>query len=225
MTDLPTATHHGRTIPVPWFVPWVEGEPDFRFADATKIPQALRGSLCWVCGKTVVGSNRSFVIGPMCILNRISAEPGCHIECAEFSAAECPFLTHPKLKRPDTSDVPDEHMKPPAGFMCVENPGVVAVYTGKGWTGERHPGGYLVNLGWLPSSISWWHKGERLEPGFQATEIVWTALVAGVERVLAQAPTDHARAEAQVHFNTQVQVSWPLLPHAGKIPPPPTLEL
>ena len=39
-----------RGFPVPWFVSWEDGEPDFRVIGRGKIVQAVKQRRCWVCG-------------------------------------------------------------------------------------------------------------------------------------------------------------------------------
>jgi hypothetical protein len=123
MRDLPV--HRG--YPVPWFVAVVEGVPDFRIADGRKIAEAIRQSLCWICGKRISKGDRfGFVVGPMCAVNRISSEPPQHVECARFSAMACPFLTRPHAKRREAGR-PDGHVEP-GGTMIHRNPGVSLVW-------------------------------------------------------------------------------------------------
>jgi hypothetical protein len=94
--DLPTPLPSGvarlprrRGYPVPWFVGWIGGEPEFRMADSEKLALAVRRSLCWVCGDPIVGL-RAYLVGPMCAVNRTSAEPPSHVRCADWSARACP---------------------------------------------------------------------------------------------------------------------------------------
>src|SRR5215467_3774641 len=82
----------GRGYPVPWFVAWIRGEPDFRVIKPGGAEIAYHRNLCWLCGQRL-GTYKTFVIGPMCTLNRVSAEPPSHRDCAEFAAKACPFLT------------------------------------------------------------------------------------------------------------------------------------
>ena len=63
-----------RGYPVPWFVAWVNGEPEFRAADGRKFAQAVQHKLCWVCGEPL-GKWLAFPIGPMCAITRTTAEP------------------------------------------------------------------------------------------------------------------------------------------------------
>ena len=48
-----------KGYPVPWFVAWIDGVPDFRVADGRKLWEAVRHSRCWVCGDKL-GSKLAF---------------------------------------------------------------------------------------------------------------------------------------------------------------------
>lgn len=145
---------YGR--PVPWFVAWFDGEPDFRVIGHGKVRDAIRFDQCWVCGRTR-GRTAAFVIGPMCAVNRVSAEPPSHLECATYSARVCPFLTTPRMRRrernlPDTADEP-------AGGMIARNPGVTLVWSSRTWRPFRAPdGGVLFDVG-DPMQLAWWTEG------------------------------------------------------------------
>jgi hypothetical protein len=110
-----------RNFAVPWFVEWINGEPDFRVVDAHKIGEAIRYRKCWICGERL-GRFLVWLIGPMCIINRTSAEPPSHRDCAEYAVRVCPFLANPNMRR-------NEHKLPPetvsaAGHMLRRNPGL-----------------------------------------------------------------------------------------------------
>ena len=60
--------------PVPWFVDWIDGKPDFRVMDGRKYDRAIKHDLCWLCGQTL-GRFKVFTAGPMCAVNRTSGEP------------------------------------------------------------------------------------------------------------------------------------------------------
>jgi hypothetical protein len=59
-------------FPIPWFVQWIKGEPDFRIMDGEKLSIAVRHKRCWICGEQL-GQFMCFAIGPMCMINRVSA--------------------------------------------------------------------------------------------------------------------------------------------------------
>src|SRR5262245_63274309 len=91
--------------PVPYFVTWFDdhnnpcrdghGRPDFRVVDPQKVVGCYHRERCWICGDHM-GTNKAFVIGPMCAINRTTAEPASHYECAAYAVKACPFLTHPR---------------------------------------------------------------------------------------------------------------------------------
>jgi len=114
---------HGR--PVPWFVAWIDGLPDFRVIGAGNIVRAVNHRLCWVCGGPL-GVHKAFVLGPMCAVNRNTAEPPSHLDCAVYSAKACPFLTTPHMRRRETGK--PEDAANPAGLMIERNPGVALVW-------------------------------------------------------------------------------------------------
>jgi hypothetical protein len=72
---------------VPWFVAWFDGKPEFRAMDGLKWIRAVREHLCWVCGGRL-GVWQTFVLGPMCGINRTTVEPPCHLECAPLVGAQ-----------------------------------------------------------------------------------------------------------------------------------------
>jgi hypothetical protein len=128
-----------RGYPVPWFVAWIDGKPEFRVADAEKLHAAIRKSLCWVCGQPL-GRWKVFVIGPMCAINRISAEPPNHRDCAEYSVRACPFLSRPQMTRRE-NDLPETYDEP-AGCMIKRNPGVMLLWTTDSYRIMHAPAGH-----------------------------------------------------------------------------------
>jgi hypothetical protein len=119
-----------RGYPVPWFVAWVDGEPEFRVADGRKWELAVKTSRCYVCGSKL-GAYLAFVLGPMCGISRTTVEPACHRECALWSILNCPFLTRPHMTRRE-NDLPVDH-EPQAGFGLKRNPGVALLWVARGF--------------------------------------------------------------------------------------------
>lgn len=78
----------GAGFPIPWFVPVIEGAPDFTRIDPDKIRDAVFFKLCYLCGQKL-GSHKAFLVGPMCAMSRETVEPPCHVECAIFEAMVC----------------------------------------------------------------------------------------------------------------------------------------
>lgn len=133
-----------RGYPVPWFVAWVDGKPEFRVADMGKMFRARRFGYCWICGSNV-GAVKTFCIGPMCAVNRVTSEPPCHAECAEFAVMACPFLTLPNSKRRD-ANLPDQ-VSAPAGLSIDRNPGVTCLWTTNRFRLFDVGNGFLYRIG------------------------------------------------------------------------------
>lgn len=155
-----------RGYPVPWFVAWVdesgaplrrgEGEPDFRVIAPDALDRSYFGSLCWICGEPR-GRYAAFVAGPMCAVNRTSAEPPSHPECAGWSACACPFMARPHARRRD-SGLPNGTIEP-AGIALLRNPGVALVWASRDWRRWTPPsGGYLYDMG-TPAEVAWFAEG------------------------------------------------------------------
>jgi hypothetical protein len=147
--------------PVPWFV-WIDdaGTPDFRVVGPGKLRQAMRGPLCWVCGHGFSGGeDRAWLIGPMCTVNLVTAEPPSHLDCATWSARNCPFLATPNMVRRDRH-MPEGAVNP-AGIMIRRNPGASVVWvTGyRAWKAEREGRGFLFRLG--PAKRALWFAEGR----------------------------------------------------------------
>src|SRR5215471_2610088 len=144
--------------PIPWFIDRradVDGEPDFRIMDERKLRLAVAEQLCWVCG-TPLARLASFVIGPMCAVNRTSAEPPCHHPCATYSARVCPFLSTPAMTRRERH-MPEGHVEPP-GVMLRRNPGVTLVWTTAQAAAYPYEDGLLFEIG-EPKRVEWWTQG------------------------------------------------------------------
>jgi hypothetical protein len=130
-----------------------EGRPRFPIMDAAKWQRAVRERRCWVCGQPL-GARMTFVIGPMCLVNRTTAEPPCHHDCATFAARACPFLTQPRMRR---MPVLEGAIAPP-GIPLERNPGVVCVATTKGFYIIDTDHGPLIKLGRI-EEVLWFAEG------------------------------------------------------------------
>jgi hypothetical protein len=186
-----------RGYPVPWFVAWMkdgklcpagEGAPDFRVIAPGKLSRAYVSCMCWICGGPL-GRHKVYVIGPMCVVNRVTNEPASHRECAEFAAAACPFLTRPREKRseknlPANRFVADGHID--------RNPGAVCLYETPFVKPFRAGAGDLFQLG-PPERVDWWARGR------QATraEIV-ESIESGYPLLEREAAKDGAEALAEL---------------------------
>jgi hypothetical protein len=159
--DLPTlpkqmadAPIDDRGYPVPWFVEWWNGQPEFRAMDRAKFMKAINEKRCWTCGRPLF-SELVFVIGPMCAINRISSEPPSHRECATYAATACPFLTKPQaVRRKD--NLPE--LKPSPGVMIERNPGVTLLWYTRYYRTLKVTNGLLFQIG-RATRVDWYCRG------------------------------------------------------------------
>lgn len=154
-----------RGYPVPAFVEWIDGKPDFRVMSRKHWLTCVTRKLCWVCGRPHnVGrlgfrTTLAFLIGPMCVVNRTTSEPPGHPICAEWSARNCPFMARPHaVRREDAFTKPlEQHV---AGEMIKRNPGVGCV-----WYCDRYDvmpdgaGKFLLRIGDAVQRPTWWCEG------------------------------------------------------------------
>lgn len=154
-----------RGYPVPWFVEWIDGKPDFRVIDQDKYVEAIRYGACWLCGDKL-GKFKTFVVGPMCVINRTTSEPACHLECARYAVSSCPFMVIPTAKRRD-ANMPAH--QPIAGQHLERNPGAMCLYTTLTFSQFNtadygHAPGVLITMG-EPCSVEWYSEGIMCERG------------------------------------------------------------
>lgn len=224
--------------PVPWFVAWidpVDGReraglhepltperlaslydarvvlPDFRIIGAGKLGHAHERGLCWICGNVRHRRRNAFVVGPMCAVNRISAEPPSHPECATYAAQACPFLANPTMVRRQ-GHRPAAAGKP-AGEMIERNPGVALVWVTKSYetVADRTPDGspgMLFRMG-DPLATLWYAHGRS------ATRAeVLASFESGFPTLLAAAEDDD-RAAAREAFGTLTDTGAVLIRKGG----------
>lgn len=146
-----------RGFPVPWFVDKVNGEYDFRIMDPDKFRAAVRCGLCWICGRAL-GARKTFVLGPMCAINRTISEPPSHLECARYSARHCPFLSIPHMKRRE-DEVTESMERHCAGVGLKRNPGAVCLWTIRRYTIFKDPRGLPLFTFPDPESVEWYAEG------------------------------------------------------------------
>jgi hypothetical protein len=136
-------------------VAYIDGKPDFRVIGPDKIATALKRKVCWICGQPL-GVHLTFVIGPMCAVNRVISEPPSHHECAEYAAKTCPFLTKPRMRR-NEKNIPEE-AQDAVGIHIDRNPGVTCLWTTRTFRPFRVGRGVLFKLG-EPERTEWYAQG------------------------------------------------------------------
>lgn len=161
LSELPSRLRHlpiDRGYPVPWFVDWINGEPEFRAMSTQKFKLAIEQERCWVCGGRL-GRYKVFVAGPMCVINRTSAEPPSHHDCAEWSARNCPFLTKPHMARREDDVINNEGH---GDASILRNPGCTALVTTTKFrpfrAGKASRTGWLIDMGQF-ERVEWFAEG------------------------------------------------------------------
>jgi hypothetical protein len=192
--------------PVPWFVPWQNGKPITQAADPQKMRLAMRRGVCWVCGQKL-GVYKAFLIGPMCAVNRTTAEPPQHRECAEYAAKVCPFLIKPAMKR---NPVDDARKQNPAGLFIERNPGVCLVWITRSYKTFNAPGGVLFSIG-EPLKVIWYREGRMATRGE-----VLVSMHSGLPILLNEARREQAEPAVQKLFDRALK----LIPEESDVPAP-----
>ena len=205
-----------RGYPVPWFVDWIDGEPEFRAMSVEKFKRAIKEERCWVCGDRL-GKYKTFVAGPMCLINHTSAEPPSHHDCAEWSAQNCPFLVRPHMERREDDVINNEGQGDAA---ILRNPGCSALVTTKGYRVFRAAGsatGWLIDMGEF-ERVEWFAEG-RPATRAEVEHSVETGLP-----LLGEACKREATPERMIRAGAELQrayeaskVWWPDSPDAAKL--------
>ena len=171
--------------PVPYFVQYIDGKPDFRVMDPKHFRKAIMEDRCWVCGRRMQpATTKVFVAGPMCLVNGTSAEPPSHMACAEWSARACPFLVNPKKKRRE-GGLPEE-ADTSGGIMIARNPGVTALIAARRWWTEEAMGGVIIKFASI-SEVRWFAEG-RPATAREVAESIESGMPALTEMAKAQGP-------------------------------------
>lgn len=201
-----------RGYPVPWFVHFSDdGVPDFRIMGAGKIEEAIKYQRCWICGERL-GRHLAFVIGPMCLVNRISAEPPSHLTCAEFAVRACPFLSMPKMKR-NEHGLEDKPTVPPPGVMLARNPGATVVWVTRDYKLIGVDGGVLFRLG-EPIELTFYAEGRPA-----SREEVDRSVATGLPLLMEMAQKDGEKGvkHLEKQFDAALVLLDQHLPHSSPV--------
>jgi hypothetical protein len=190
-----------RGFPVPHFVEWIDGKPDFRVMSKRAMVACVKHHLCWICGQPL-GRHLAFALGPMCAINRVNSEPPSHLECARYAARACPFLARPHAKRREVG-LP-EGTGAQAGIPIDRNPGAVGIWTTRSYRIIRVDNGDLFELG-NPVTVEWWAQGR---PATRAE--VWQSIESGLPILRDMALQEGPKAIDELH--QRIAQAMPLLP-------------
>jgi len=154
MSHLPIDPKRG--LPIPWFVPIVNGVPNWLAASGEKQWNCAAGRKCWVCGQPALARPMFFVGGPLVLCNGVTSEGWCHQACAEYSVQACPYLANPAHGRGvvDGAVIPDGYVPDHPHAVCViavQSVGVAINDGGLLWQFEQED---VVD-------VRWWCRGVR----------------------------------------------------------------
>lgn len=196
-----------RGYPVPFFVQWLDGKPDFRIIDSRRMKACKVGGLCWVCGQGL-DDTFAFTIGPMCAINRTTQEPPSHLECAEYSVKACPFLTRPHMKRRE-DEFTEQFEDNVPGMGLKRNPGVTCIWVTNHYEDfSDGKGGVLIHIG-PAHSVSWWREG-RTATRDEIMESIGSGI--GFLRTACDDEAPENRADAHAELTRWTEIALKLLP-------------
>jgi hypothetical protein len=184
-----------RGYPVPKFVEWIDGKPDFRVMKAGHFAACIQRKLCWICGEPL-GRWMCFVIGPTGSVHHVSSEPPSHRECGTFAVKTCPFLVFPNRQR-DDHDLPVDAT---TAATTADNPGATALWVTDNYRTFNPPsgsetlfgGGVLFNIG-PAREVEWWARGRRA-----TREEVLASFDKGIAQLREDAKKHGAEAERSI---------------------------
>jgi hypothetical protein len=200
--------------PVPFFVEWIDGKPDFRVMNLDSYRAAIRRRLCWVCGNRLPSSQlrlgkievlglrpHTFVAGPMCLVNKVSAEPPSHPRCAQWAARACPFLSNPEKRRRE-GGIDQSQVGTIGGTAIMRNPGVTGLFHVKRWWVERVPNGQVIRFDSVVHA-DWLCEGREATPGE-----VRASIDSGLPAVREVAESEGPEAVAQLRAAVRESERW-----------------
>jgi hypothetical protein len=189
-----------KGYPVPWFVQWFDGVPDFRVVDPHKMRRAIYHKQCWVCGEPL-GRYMTFVGGPLSVVTRASGEPPSHHECATYAARACPFMVLPLAQRreatlPEATVMKEGHLD--------RNPGVAMLWTTTGYSLTQSPtrGDVIIIMG-EPMKVEWFARGR-----IATREEVVSSLQEGMPHIEAVAAEDGLGALDELAAKVATAQRW-----------------
>lgn len=192
-----------RGYPVPWFVQWVDDTPNFQLVSPQRFRQAIKFGSCWICGDRI-GVRKTFVMGTLNIINRVTSEPACHYDCARFAAQACPFLILPAAKYKEMPEGATKHAD-----ITGRNPGVVALWTTKTFKIQPASDGKQLIVVSDPVAVDWYAKGkpasraavkESLDAGLPLIYGPLSAEPLKLQRIAGLVAFENAYAKAQKYL-------------------------
>ena len=183
----------GRVDLVPWFA---SDSGPAGTVDPAKVMQAFARRLCWACGQTR-GIHTAYLCDPHTAQDQQVRLPGMHSDCADWTAANCPFLTSPGRRNPAAPARTAEQIGQGV-VVLARNPGVqVVLVTDRDHVDRVNGSRPRVFIG-VPVSVRWYVAG-LLTPKDQ----VAVEAEAVLDDLLVKADEDIDRDGARLDFRVQ----------------------
>lgn len=197
-----------RGFPVPKFVKWIDGQPDFRVVSSEHMTRCITRRVCWVCGDRL-GRHVAFVCGPSSAITRRTVEPPSHLDCAEFALKACPFIMYPERGR---GGFPDGMEHAAAVINLDRNPGCWLLWVTDGY--EASPFGDAVMFKMRePSRLEWRHRG-----GVPTRDQARAALAAPIVELYKKVANEQQRRQLDGAIAAAVAAIDAALPEARRCP-------
>lgn len=109
-----------RGYPIPFFVGYHDGKPNFRYGDTFKRDICLAQKKCAICGKKLPRDFSYVITGPEGYANQIVSDAPMHRRCAEFTMDACPHIHFEKAQRKEDVTGTDLMAKKPDVLLLIK---------------------------------------------------------------------------------------------------------
>jgi hypothetical protein len=144
-----------RGYPIPFFVTWIDGKPEFRFLDHKRQEMIIEKKLYHICGKKLNDDYNYFISGPIGFHNRISSDAAMHRVCAEFSLRACPHLYLQKADRRENDELAKEIIAKADDVLIKEKPQILILARASKFKPVKHNGNTYIR--YTPVSFETFH--------------------------------------------------------------------
>lgn len=146
--DIPVFLSHlkvdQRGYPIPFFVSYIDGKPEFRYMDHVRQEMIIENKLCHICGKKLNKDYNYFISGPIGFKNKISSDAAMHRECAEFSLLACPHLHLQNAERRENDELGKEITNNADPILIKEKPQTLILARASKFKPVKHNGATYI---------------------------------------------------------------------------------
>lgn len=133
-----------RGYPVPFFVSYIKGEPEFRFLNPDRLQMIFDTKVCNICGKKLPKDYCYFISGPLGLKNCVATDGGMHRVCAEFSLQACPHIFFQKAQYRENDERGKIAAANTPAYQVKEKPTELFLVKVDKW--EQFPGEYMLKF-------------------------------------------------------------------------------